>query len=102
MGSHEGGFTPFQFEMTNDIKEGENFIVVKVNNQRQKDGLPAMGFDWFNYGGITRSVVLIETAHSFIEDYFIQLKKHSDTEVLGWVKLNGDNGTQAIRFRYRN
>ena len=60
------------------VQEGENSIVVKVNNQRLKNGLPAMGFDWFNYGGITRSVQLIETANSFIEDYFIQLKKHSN------------------------
>ena len=59
----------------------------------------AMGFDWFNYGGITRSVVLIETSPSFIEDYFIQLKKHSDKEVLGWVRLAGTHGPEAIRIR---
>ena len=99
LGTHEGGFTPFQFEVTNVLKEGENTLVVKVNNQRQKDGLPAMGFDWFNYGGITRSVVLIETGPSFIEDYFIQLKKHSDNEVLGWVRLAGTHGPEAIRIR---
>jgi beta-glucuronidase len=99
LGFHEGGFTPFQFELTDSIREGENAIVVKVNNQRQKDGLPAMGFDWFNYGGITRSVVLIETGPSFIEDYFIQLKKHSDNEVLGWVRLAGTHTREAIRIR---
>ena len=32
----KGGFTPFQFELTNGIKEGENTIVVKVNNQRKR------------------------------------------------------------------
>jgi beta-glucuronidase len=99
LGSHEGGFTPFQFEISSDVKEGENSIVVKVNNQRLKNGLPALGFDWFNYGGITRSVQLIETANSFIEDYFIQLKKHSDTEVLGWIKINGNQGSQNIRIQ---
>ncbi len=82
LGSHEGGFTPFQFEITELVHAGENSIVVRVNNQRLKNGLPGLGFDWFNYGGITRSVQLIETANSFIEDYFIQLKKHSNDEVL--------------------
>jgi len=74
LGTHEGGFTPFQFEITDKVKE-QNSIIVRVNNQRKKDGIPAMGFDWFNYGGITRDVTLIETPQSFIEDYFIQLKK---------------------------
>jgi beta-glucuronidase len=99
LGSHEGGFTPFQFEITSGVQEGENAIIVKVNSQRLKNGLPTLGFDWFNYGGITRSVQLIETAGSFVEDYFIQLKKHSDSEVLGWVKINGNNSSQNIRIQ---
>ena len=99
LGSHEGGFTPFQFELTDSIKDGNNAIVVKVNNQRQRDGLPALGFDWFNYGGITRSVLLVETNSSFIEDYFIQLKKHSDKEISGWVRVNGSHAPETIRIR---
>jgi beta-glucuronidase len=96
IGNHEGGFTPFQFEITNSVKEGENTIVVRVNNQRLKNGIPGLGYDWFNYGGITRDVNLIETQNSFIEDYFIQLKKLSLNEVQGWVKLNGENVSQKI------
>jgi beta-glucuronidase len=89
IGSHEGGFTPFQFEITNKVKEGNNTVIVKVNNQRKENGLPGLGYDWFNFGGITRDVGLIETNHVFIEDYFIQLKKGSLNSVLGWVQLNG-------------
>lgn len=96
IGSHEGGFTPFQFEITKDLKEGENTIIVRVSNKRLKDGIPGLGYDWFNYGGITREVNLIETDNSFIEDYSIQLKKHSSDEVLGWVKINGDRHSQNI------
>jgi beta-glucuronidase len=99
LGSHEGGFTPFQFEITSGVRAGDNSIVVKVNNQRLKNGLPGMGFDWFNYGGITRSVQLIETAGSFIEDYFIRLKKNSSSEVKAWIKINGSNASQNIRIR---
>src|SRR5687767_11613281 len=75
IGHHEGGFTPFQFEITGHIKEGANTVIVKVNNQRLKNGLPGYGFDWLNYGGITRDVDLIETGNTYIEDYSIQLKK---------------------------
>ena len=96
LGRHEGGFTPFQFEITTEVLPGENSIVVKANNARVKEGLPSLGYDWFNYGGITREVFLVQTADTFIEDYFIQLKKNSVTDVQGWVKLNGKAEAQNI------
>lgn len=96
LGSHEGGFTPFQFEITGKVKDGNNTIVVKVDNKRLGNGLPGNGYDWHNYGGITRDVDLIETNEAFIEDYFIQLKKGSLNTVLGWVKLNGNKLKQNV------
>ena len=99
IGKHEGGFTPFQFEITEKVRPGNNTVVVKVNNQRLRDGIPGTGYDWLNYGGITRDVNLIETDKTFIEDYFIQLKKHSLTDVMGWVKLNGNSIVQKIHVK---
>lgn len=99
IGSHEGGFTPFQFEITNKVKEGNNTLIVKVNNQRKENGLPGVGYDWLNFGGITRDVGLIETNAVFIEDYFIQLKKGSLNNVLGWVQLNGAKAHQKITIK---
>jgi hypothetical protein len=45
LGSHEGGFTPFQFELTGRVRPGKNQLLVHVNNERRKDGIPARGFD---------------------------------------------------------
>jgi beta-glucuronidase len=100
LGKHEGGFTPFQFELTGLVSEGENRLIVKADNQRRKDGLPGLGYDWFNYGGITREVYLVETGNTFIEDYCIQLQKGSLNRVAGWVKLNntGNNEKVAVRI----
>lgn len=99
IGSHEGGFTPFQFEITNKVKSGTNSIVVKVNNNRQGNGLPGYGYDWLNYGGITREVSLIETNDTYISDYFIQLKKGSLKTVKGWVQLNGIHSEQYLNLK---
>jgi beta-glucuronidase len=99
LGNHEGGFTPFQFEITSSVKEGANTIVVRVNNKRLKDGIPGLGYDWFNYGGVTREANLIETDDSYIGDYFIQLKKHSMNEVFGWVKLKGTKPSQNVNIK---
>ena len=97
LGSHEGSFTPFQFGISGLVKEGDNTLIVRVNNQRVTDGIPAMGFDWFNYGGITRDVNLVETPAAYIADYFIQLKKGSSSQVSGWVKTGGSNVSQNIK-----
>ncbi len=99
IGSHEGGFTPFQFEISNQVKGGLNTIVVKVNNNRFQNGIPGKGYDWLNYGGITRDVNLIQTNNTYIDDYNIQLKKRSLNTVLGWVRLNGTQAVQNIRIR---
>ena len=96
LGKHEGGFTPFQFELTGLVLEGENRLILKVDNQRRKDGLPGLGYDWFNYGGITREVYLVETGNTFIEDYCIQLQKGSLNHVAGWVKLHDGNKNQKV------
>jgi beta-glucuronidase len=99
LGSHEGGFTPFHFELTGRIKPGENRLLVHVNNERREDGVPARGFDWFNYGGLTRDVDLVETPSTYIQDYFIQLAPGSPERVDGWVKVAGAEPRQRVRVR---
>lgn len=99
LGSHEGGFTPFQFEITGKVKAGANALVVKVNNTRHKDGLPGNGYDWLNYGGITRDVNIIERAATYVEDHSLQLKKGSVNTVAGRVQLNGTQPAQNIKIK---
>ena len=99
LGKHVGGFTPFNFEVTNLIKDGDNFVVVKVDNKRLAEGVPTLNTDWWNYGGITRRVMLIEEPETFIRDYFIQLKKGSLNQVSGWIKLDGRNKQQVVEVK---
>ncbi len=89
-GFHEGGFTPFYFEITDYVKEKENFIIVRVDARRKKTNVPALNADWWNYGGITRDVDIIETPPVYIEDYKIQLKKDNRKTIAGYIKLNGE------------
>ena len=89
LGEHEGGFTPFDFEITNTVRDGDNFLIVEVNNVRRADGIPSLNNDWWNYGGLTRDVDLVDVPRTFIRDYFVQLAKGSTTQVAGWVQLDG-------------
>ena len=92
IGRHEGGFTPFNFNITDYIKNGENFIIIKVNNQRKIENVPTIIFDWWNYGGITRDVYLVETEKIFIQNYYFYLSKEEYNDdkrnIIFTVKLN--------------
>jgi len=99
IGRHEGGFTPFNFEITNLVRDAGNFLIVKVDNKRRRDAVPTLITDWWNYGGLTRQVKLVETPATFVQDYFVQLQKGSRERVSGWVKLNGNKLNQKVTVR---
>lgn len=97
IGKHEGGFTPFQIEITNQVKDADNFLAVEVNNTRTVDAIPAMAFDWWNYGGITRDVMLVTTPQTYIKDYFIQLDKNKGNQIDIRVQLSEDAANTDIQ-----
>ena len=99
LGQHEGGFTPFDFEITDRVRPEGNFLVLRVNNMRGKDQVPTVNTDWWNYGGITRPVTLVEVPETFIQDYLIQLEKGSTGQIKGWVQLNGPQLRQNVTIR---
>jgi beta-glucuronidase len=96
LGEHEGGFTPCNFEVTGVVADGDNSVVVEVDNTRRPDAVPAMSTDWWNYGGLTRDVLLVEVPANFIENYRVQLAKGSPNEIAGWVQVNGKDPAQKV------
>lgn len=98
IGAHEGGFTPFQIEVTDMLKEKDNFLAVEVNNTRTVDAMPAMAFDWWNYGGITRDVFLVYTPKVFIEDYFVQLDKHKSNQIDVKIQLSDKASNESVEI----
>jgi beta-glucuronidase len=96
LGMHQGGFTPFSFEISDKVKPTGNKLVVKVDNTRLPSAIPTMMSDWWNYGGITRRVLLIEEEATFVRDYKVQLKKDSMDRIAGWVQLDGADTEQSV------
>ena len=72
-GHHIGGFTAFNYDVTDLLKEGENVVIVKVDNKRHADHVPTLIFDWWNYGGITRDVCLVKVPQLYLADYNLAL-----------------------------
>ncbi len=96
IGRHEGGFTPFQFDVTNELLDGTNDLVVLVNNTRRVDGIPAMNFDWWNYGGILRDVFFINRPEIHVRDYKIQLKPGHQDLITGHLQIQGAREPQTV------
>ncbi len=94
LGAHEGGFTPFQFDATDVLQDGENVVVVKVDNRRALDQVPTVNTDWWNYGGLTRSVRLLVLPRDHIADYRVGLSDSGRIE--GWVRVAGDGGGDVV------
>ncbi len=88
MGTHVGGFTPFNYDITTVLHSGQNNVIVKVDNKRHKSQIPTNIYDWWNYGGITRDVFLAEVDPTFVEDYSLQLDRSDWQHLTGWVQLN--------------
>jgi beta-glucuronidase len=90
---HEGGFTPFDCEVTAVLHGGSNFVVIAVDATRLVDGIRSVGYDWFNYGGLTRDVSLITVPTAFIDDYDVHLAhgarfERGNTELTGYVQCS--------------
>lgn len=85
---HEGGYTPFDCEVTAVLHPGSNFVVIAVDATRLVDGIPSTGIDWFNYGGLTRDVSLVTVPKAFIDDYDVHLA-HGASWVPGNAELTG-------------
>ena len=88
LGRHEGGFTPFNFEITDKILDGDNFVIVKVDNKRKAENVPTQIFDWWNYGGITRDVFIVETNKIFVRDYTFKLNKQNNNQIFFNAELS--------------
>lgn len=95
LGTHTGGFTPFEFEITGLVKREGNTLVVKVDNTRHPEAVPTVNTDWWNYGGLTRSVDLIEVPATYIADHYLQLDPQDAGRIKGRITLEGPGRSNA-------
>lgn len=98
LGTHVGGFTPFHYEITGKLKNNDNSLVVKVDNKRFADAVPTLNTDWWNYGGITRDVKVINTPASFIRDYQVALSSLENKTVAGKIYLDSAKAGDKVQI----
>jgi beta-glucuronidase len=98
VGRHEGGFTPFAFEVTKLLRDGDNQVTVGVDSQANETTVPPLVTDWENYGGITRPVRLIATPDTYVDDAWVRLQR--DGRLAVDVHLDGPQAANhAVHLR---
>lgn len=75
LGRHEGGFTPFAFEVTKLLRQGTNQITIGVDSQATPTTVPPPVTDWENYGGVTREVRLVHTPDTYVDSAWVRLTR---------------------------
>ena len=98
VGSHEGGFTFFSFDITNALHWGAvNSITVRVNAEHDRWTLPPPGVDWFNYGGLYRMVTIEITRLAYIDDFTIKTKTDGTVSVDVILNNRGGHGEYKLK-----
>jgi beta-glucuronidase len=88
VGEFKGGYVPFNFDITDYVKEGENILLVLTDNTLNKSTVPTNKTDWWPWGGLIGDVYLIETPQTFILNAFMQLDSETFDKALLKVQLS--------------
>lgn len=98
VGDHEGGYTPFNFDVTELLRDGENSLIVAVDDKRLPERVPTIICDWFNYGGVTRDVMLVSVPERFVRSYTVRLKPGTTDVVEACVRMNEPRAGQHVEL----
>lgn len=102
VGTHEGGYTPFEFDVT-DLLKAKNTLAVQVDNSWDTTTIPGAKtyapyssaaqrqvFPWINYGGITRPVHLISKPAIHISNTKIVATPDGNVRVKALIRNSGN------------
>ena len=95
LATHVGGFGSFAVEVSGRLGPGRHSLVLQVNNRREPERVPAMRTDWWNFGGVTRSVVLVEVPSVFLRHAWLTMAP--DGRLVGGVTIDtGDDRSVEV------
>lgn len=107
LGDHQGGYTPFSFELTEYLSTGENELILSVwdptDQHWQQRGKQALepGSIWYTAAsGIWQTVWLEPVPETYLESFTL-LPQYDDQELTVHLEINHpqDNDTVSLRVR---
>ncbi|KAI7370659.1 hypothetical protein KC354_g1087 [Hortaea werneckii] len=109
---HQGGYTPFEADITDLVAAGEHFrLTIAVNNELTYETLPpgeisvdeytgerkqTYFHDFYNYAGLARSVWIYSVPQQHIEDITLVTDVDGDTGIVHYdVEVANGSGTRV-------
>ncbi|MBC7287043.1 MAG: hypothetical protein H5T86_03165 [Armatimonadetes bacterium] len=107
LGQHEGGYSPFEFEVTGRLRPAGNELVVRVvdpaTDPRKSDGIALAAVPngkqqhYCNIGGLWQSVSLVGRSQSFIHSLFVASETLSRIRVRACIDGTAEGLTLRVR-----
>ena len=95
---HEGGSTPFMWDVT-EYLEKENRILIVSDNTRNHLFVPTENTDWFNYSGVYRDIELVALPTEYLKDLKVNLIPHSDfSQIRIAAETSADSGIVTVEI----
>ena len=98
VGEFEGGYVPFNFNISKYLKEGENILLVQTDNTLSESSVPTQKTDWWPWGGIIGDVYVVETPKQFIQNAYLQLNPDDFSEALFKLEMNEESSGHKIKL----
>ncbi len=110
LGSHLGGFTPFEFDLTEYIRDRDNLLVLTVTSDSLADRMAsASKYACHPLGGISRGVTLFAVPATHISDLIIRTDfdaAYKDATLEVTLEIDSSHasgpGSEEVRFELRN
>lgn len=103
VGGHEGGFVPFNLEVTRAVRPGVNTLALAVTSESTADGLAsASQYAAHPLGGISRSVALFALPQAAIAEQTTETRfdrRYRDADLLVRVRAAAPSGPLRVRLR---
>ncbi len=98
VGQFEGGYVPFNFDISEHLKKGENILMVQTDNTLNESSVPTHKTDWWPWGGIVGDVYIVETPRKFIQNAYLQLNPENLSKALFKVEMHHKTSGQRIKL----
>lgn len=117
VGCHEGGYTPFEVDLTEVATCGASLrLTVVVNNELNWSSIPpgvinegpdgtrkqSYFQDFYNYAGLIRSVWLVTTPTSRLSDITVVTDVDGDDGIVRWSTVVEQQGGAEVRVELRD
>lgn len=97
VGSHKGGYSRSRFEITSQVRPGENTLFLMVDSHERND-IPPFGcvIDYLTFGGVYRDVNFYSLEDAFLTDVLFRYDMTGEDAAQVYPEFYADNAGEAF------